>query len=67
MKNNYFRLSRELAPYSWNGVEGDPSQGKFSISDCGGVTEMYVNQGFDILEIPGGIIARKQIWSFVNF
>ena len=104
LKNNYFRLSRELAPYSWNGVEdgdkvlsivcftvqpdmrrkgiakallasacqyameneydyveGYPSQGKFSISDCGGAAEMYVNQGFDILETPGGIIARKKI------
>lgn len=103
-KDNYFRLSREMAPYSWNGVderdkilsivcftvepdmrrrgiakalldcacqyakkngydyiEGYPSRGEFSINDCGGSESMYVNKGFDIIEVPNGLISRKKI------
>ena len=41
-------------------VEGYPSQGNFSVSDCGGSVEMYINQGFDIIEIPNGVVARKK-------
>ena len=104
MQDNYFRLSKEKAPYSWNGVderdkilsivcftvepdmrrrgiakallkyacqyakkngydyvEGYPSLGEFAINECGGSTSMYVNQGFDIIDIPNGLIARKKI------
>ena len=43
-------------------VEGYPSQGEFSISDCGGSVEMYTNQGFDIIEIPNGVVARKRFF-----
>lgn len=42
-------------------VEGYPSQGNFSVSDCGGSVEMYTNQGFDIIEIPNGVVARKKL------
>ena len=43
-------------------VEGYPSQGTFSISDCGGSVEMYTNQRFDIIEIPNGVVARKRFY-----
>ena len=42
-------------------IEGYPSRGKFSISDCGGSVEMYTDQGFDIIEIPNGVVARKKL------
>lgn len=103
LKDNYFRLSKENAPYSWNGVnekdkilsivcftvqpdmrrkgiakallaeatryasengydyvEGYPTDGIFSISDCGGSVDMYKDQGFDIIKISDGVIARKR-------
>lgn len=41
-------------------VEGYPAHGKFSISDCGGSEEMFINKGFDIIEIPNGVVARKR-------
>ena len=40
-------------------VEGYPKAGEFSVSDCGGSVSMYVEQGFDIIEVKDGIIARK--------
>ena len=43
----------------YDGIEGYPSKGKFSVSDCGGSVEMYTDQGFDIIEIPNGVVARK--------
>lgn len=27
----------------------------------GGSVEMYTNQGFDIIEIPNGVVARKKL------
>lgn len=103
-KDNYFRLSRENNPNSWNGtnendkilsvvcftvapdmrrkgiakalldyacryaaasgydyVEGYPPFGEFTINDCGGSVSMYVNQGFEIIDIPNGLIARKTL------
>ncbi len=45
----------------YDSIEGYPSRGKFSISDCGGSVEMYTDQGFDIIEIPNGVVARKKL------
>ena len=42
-------------------VEGYPPKGTFTVHDCGGSASMYVNQGFDILDIPHGTIARKKL------
>ena len=103
-KQNYFRLNRENAPNSWQGVsdddkilsvvcftvapemrgkgiakallkavceyanesgydyvEGYPPLGEYTVNDCGGSVSMYKNQGFDIIEIPNGLIARKSL------
>lgn len=104
IKDNYFRLSRENYPNSWqtiNGndkilsivcfivdpnmrrkgiaktlldyachyaeeneydyIEGYPVKGEFTTNDCGGSALMYIRQGFEIIDIPHGIIARKKI------
>lgn len=104
IKDNYFRLSRESYPNSWQAVnrndkilsivcfivdpnmrrkgiakalldyacqyaeeneydyvEGYPVKGEFTTNDCGGSASMYINQGFEIIDIPNGIIARKKI------
>ena len=45
----------------YDSIEGYTSRGKFSISDCGGSVEMYTDQGFDIIEIPNGVVARKKL------
>ena len=42
-------------------VEGYPTQGEFTIKDCGGSASMYIEHGFEIINISNGIIARKQI------
>ena len=42
-------------------VEGYPPHGEFTIHDCGGSVSMYVNLGFEIVDIPNGIIARKKL------
>ena len=42
-------------------VEGYPPHGEFTIHDCGGSVSMYVNQGFEIIDIPNGLIARKTL------
>lgn len=42
-------------------VEGYPPQGAFSERDCGGSLSMFVNAGFEIIEIPNGIVARKNL------
>ena len=42
-------------------VEGYPPHGEFTIHDCGGSVSMYVNLGFEIIDIPNGIIARKKL------
>ena len=42
-------------------VEGYPSKGEFTINDCGGSVSMYIDHGFEIIDIPDGIIARKKI------
>ena len=42
-------------------VEGYPKAGEFSVSDCGGSVSMYVEQGFEIVEVSGGVAARKKI------
>ena len=42
-------------------VEGYPTLGEFSISDCAGSVSMYANKGFEIIDISGGIVARKKI------
>ena len=41
-------------------VEGYPKAGDFSVSDCGGSVTMYVEQGFEIVEVDGGVVARKK-------
>lgn len=41
-------------------VEGYPPRGRFTVSDCGGSASMFVKQGFEIVEIPDGIVARKK-------
>lgn len=42
-------------------IEGYPPHGDFTVSDCGGPASMYEKQGFEIVGIPGGIIARKKL------
>ena len=42
-------------------VEGYPPHGEFTIHDCGGSVSMYVDLGFEIIDIPDGIIARKKL------
>lgn len=42
-------------------VEGYPPHGEFTIHDCGGSVSMYVNLGFEIIDIPNGVIARKKL------
>lgn len=42
-------------------VEGYPSKGEFSVNNCGGSASMYIDQGFEIMEVPDGIIARKKL------
>lgn len=42
-------------------VEGYPSQGEFVVNNCGGSASMYIGQGFEIIDIPNGIIARKRM------
>ena len=41
-------------------VEGYPKAGKFSVSDCGGSVSMYAEQGFEIVDVTGGVVARKK-------
>lgn len=42
-------------------VEGYPSKGEFVVNNCGGSASMYIDQGFEIMEVPDGIIARKKL------
>lgn len=42
-------------------VEGYPSIGEFTINNCGGSVSMYIDHGFEMIDIPDGIIARKKI------
>ncbi|MDE5819003.1 MAG: GNAT family N-acetyltransferase [Lachnospiraceae bacterium] len=42
-------------------VEGYPSKGEFVVNNCGGSASMYMEQGFEIVDVPGGIIARKKM------
>ncbi|MDE7300094.1 MAG: GNAT family N-acetyltransferase [Lachnospiraceae bacterium] len=42
-------------------VEGYPPKGEFTVKDCGGSASMYIEHGFDIIDIPNGIIARKKV------
>lgn len=42
-------------------VEGYPSKGEFVVNNCGGSASMYIDQGFEIMEVPDGIIARKRL------
>lgn len=42
-------------------VEGYPPLGAFTINDCGGSVSMYENKGFEIIDIPNGLIARRRI------
>lgn len=103
-KENYFRLSKENNPNSWEAinendkilsivcfiiapdmrrkgiaktllgcacqyaeekgydyVEGYPPKGEFTIRDCGGSLSMYLEQGFEIIDIPDGVVARKKL------
>lgn len=41
-------------------VEGYPLKGEFAVNHCGGSASMYMGQGFKIIDVPGGIIARKK-------
>lgn len=47
-------------------VEGYPPQGEFTIRDCGGSASMYMNCGFEIIDVPDGIIARKKMGNRKN-
>lgn len=49
------------AGHGYDYVEGYPSAGAFTPRDCGGSVSMYTDAGFDILEVPGGVIARKKL------
>ena len=42
-------------------VEVYPPHGEFTIHDCGGSVSMYANLGFEIIDVPNGIIARKKL------
>ena len=42
-------------------VEGYPANGEFTVSDCGGSVSMYAEQGFEIVEVSGGVVARKKV------
>lgn len=42
-------------------VEGYPPLGEFTIHDHGGSVSMYESRGFEIIDIPGGIVARKKL------
>ena len=42
-------------------VEGYPLKGEFVVNNCGGSASMYMEQGFEIVDVPGGIIARKKV------
>lgn len=42
-------------------VEAYPPKGEFTINDCGGSASMYIDHGFEIIDIPNGIIARKKM------
>lgn len=46
--------------HGYDYVEGYPSQGKFNIKNCGGPVSMYTSLGFEIIDITGGVIARKR-------
>lgn len=42
-------------------VEGYPPRGAFTTHDCGGSVSMYADLGFEIIDIPNGIVARKKL------
>ncbi len=42
-------------------VEGYPVKGEFTINDCGGSASMYIRHGFEMIDLPNGIVARKKI------
>ena len=42
-------------------VEGYPPNGTFTVRDCGGSVSMYLGCGFEIIDIPNGVIARKKL------
>lgn len=42
-------------------VEGYPAPGEFSARHCGGSLSMYVNAGFEIVDVPHGVVARKRL------
>ncbi len=42
-------------------VEGYPAEGKFDVSNCGGPATMYIKNGFQIIRVANGIIARKKM------
>lgn len=46
--------------HGYDYVEGYPSQGKFNIKNCCGPVSMYTSLGFEIIDITGGVIARKR-------
>ena len=41
-------------------VESYPTAGGFRTSDCCGPASMYQKSGFEIIDIPNGVIARKR-------
>lgn len=45
----------------YNYIESYPSDGEFNPHNCCGNRSMYERQGFEIININGGIIARKKI------
>ena len=42
-------------------VEGYPPHGELTVHDCGGFVSMYDELGFEIINIPNGIIAIKNL------
>lgn len=42
-------------------IEGYPPKENFSVKDCGGSVSMFESRGFEIIDIPGGVIARKNL------
>ena len=42
-------------------VEGYPPHEEFTIHDCGGSVSMFVDRGFEIIDVPNGIVARKRL------
>lgn len=54
------RASKYAQDHGYDYIEGYPPLREFTVHDCGGSVSMYKSQGFEIIDIPGGIVARKR-------